>query len=174
MLVEVHGAEGARKAASQGAEGLVVRTPIADVAGVGQLPVLMYGPSLESATDSSADALVINASDDGADLARLAEQAAEAGLECVLKVRDEDDLERALEHLDPEIFLLTAEGADKEEHLARLLGLLPDIPAGKLAIAELADASRSEIEALERAGIDAVLVQAGDVEQLVGDSPPEV
>ena len=40
---------------------------------------------------------------------------------------------------------------------------LPDVPAGKLAIAELIGASRHEIAELERAGVDAVLVTAGDV-----------
>ena len=85
-----------------------------------------------------------------------------AGLECVVKVRDEEDLEEALEHLDPEIFLLSAEDADDEqEPLDRLLELLPDVPAGKLAIADLSSASRADVEELERAGVDAVVV-AGD------------
>ena len=76
--------------------------------------------------------------------------------------------------LDPEILLLTAERADDEQAaLDRLLQLLPDVPAGKLAIAELADASREDVEELERAGVDAVLV-SGDVEALVGDGVPDV
>jgi hypothetical protein len=53
-------------------------------------------------------------------------------------VRDEDELEEVLELVDPEILLLSAEDADDgQDHLERLLELLPDIPAGKLAIAEL-------------------------------------
>ena len=44
---------------------------------------------------------------------------------------------------------------------------------GKLAIAELAVASREDVEELERAGIDAVLV-SGDVAALVGDGVPDV
>ncbi|HXQ87180.1 MAG TPA: hypothetical protein VN746_10920, partial [Gaiella sp.] len=62
---------------------------------------------------------------------------------------------------------------EAQSPLDRVLELLPDVPAGKLAIAELVDASREDVEELERAGIDAVLV-AGDVEALVGDGVPDV
>ena len=55
-----------------------------------------------------------------------------------------------------------------------MLALLPDVPAGKLAIAELAFASRDDVLQLERAGFDAVLVAAGRVSELVGTRPPEV
>jgi hypothetical protein len=90
-------------------------------------------------------------------------------------VRDEDDLEHVLDAVDPEIFLLSAEEADEDQHhLDRLLELLPDVPAGKLAIAELVVASREEIAQLERAGVDAVVVTAGDIGPLVGDAPPQV
>ncbi len=79
-----------------------------------------------------------------------------------------------LEHVDPEILLLAADEADSEQApLDRLLELLPDVPAGKLAIAELSGASREDVEELERAGVDAVLV-SGDVEPLVGDAVPDV
>ena len=97
------------------------------------------------------------------------------GLECVIRVRDEDELEEVLELVDPEILLLSAEEADDgQDHLERLLELLPDIPAGKLAIAELAGASRADVLELERAGVDAVIVSGSDVESLVGDTLPEV
>ena len=98
----------------------------------------------------------------------------ELGIEVVVRVSDDDELARALDHVDPEILLLTAERAhDEQGPLDRLLELLPDVPAGKLAIAELADASREDVEELERAGVDAVLV-AGDVATLVGDAVPDV
>ena len=81
---------------------------------------------------------------------------------------------RAFDQVDPEIVLLTAERAEAAQApLDRLLELLPDVPAGKLAIAELAGASREDVEELERAGVDAVLV-SGDVEALVGDAVPDV
>jgi predicted TIM-barrel enzyme len=55
-----------------------------------------------------------------------------------------------------------------------VLDLLPDVPAGKLAIAELAGSSRDDIGALERAGFDGVIVDTRSVADLIGDAPPEV
>jgi len=93
----------------------------------------------------------------------------------VVEVRDEEELELALRELDPEIFLLSPSDADDdEEPLERVLDLLPDVPAGKLAIAELGSTTRDEVDALERAGVDAVLVSTGNVAELVGTAPPEV
>ena len=42
-----------------------------------------------------------------------------------------------------------------------MLQLLPDVPAGKLAIADVAVANRDEVLQLERAGFDAVLIPNG-------------
>ena len=90
-------------------------------------------------------------------------------------MRDEEELELALELLDPEIFLLSGEGSDEhDDPLDAVLELLPDVPAGKLAIADVAVASRHEVLALERAGMDAVLVPAGSVAGLVGHAPFDV
>jgi indole-3-glycerol phosphate synthase len=93
----------------------------------------------------------------------------------VVDVRDEDELELALEERDPEIFLLVA---DEDEHAAdpldAVLELLPDVPAGKLAIARVDVGSRDEVLALERAGIDAVLVTDGQIAHLVGEQPVDV
>ena len=59
-------------------------------------------------------------------------------LEHVVDVRDEEELELALERLDPEIFLLTAGDVDDDvDPLDAVLELLPDVPAGKLAIAQV-------------------------------------
>ena len=55
-----------------------------------------------------------------------------------------------------------------------MLDLLPDVPAGKLAIAELAASSADDVGALERAGFDGVIVEPRNVADLVGDAPPEV
>ncbi len=97
------------------------------------------------------------------------------GLEHVVDVRDEEELEHALEELDPEIFLLSGRNTDDgDDPLETVLELLPDVPAGKLAIAHVDAASRADVLALERAGIDAVLVETGLVEDLVGEHPPAV
>ena len=66
-------------------------------------------------------------------------------------------------------------GRGSGDLLDAVLELLPDVPAGKLAIARVDVSSREEVLALERAGIDAVLVLArGDVAGLVGHRPLEV
>jgi indole-3-glycerol phosphate synthase len=171
VLVHVRDADGARRAEQSGAEGIVISAADADVRPHTLLPLLAYGPEPEAA--AAADAVVLQAADEES-LHALAERCAELGLEIVVRVRDDDELGHAFEHVDPEIVLLTADTAEEAQSpLDRLLELLPDVPAGKLAIAELVDASREDVEELERAGIDAVLV-AGDVEALVGDGVPDV
>jgi len=55
-----------------------------------------------------------------------------------------------------------------------VLDLLPDVPAGKLAIAEVQIRSSEDVAALERAGVDAVIVEPGVVSQLAGGAAPEV
>jgi hypothetical protein len=172
VLVQVLDAEAARAAEQQGAEGVVVRLHAEGIRDATRLPVIWNG-LLEDATD--ADAVVLDVEVERERLAEIVDEVHSLGVECVLRVRDEEDLEHVLESVDPEILLLSAEEADDDErHLERLLGLLPDVPAGKLAIAELVAASRDDVAELERAGVDAVLVTAGDIGLLVGDAPPQV
>ena len=61
-------------------------------------------------------------------------------LELVVDVRDEDELERALERLDPEIFLLSAARGRRATTIrsSRCSRCCPTCPAGKLAIADVA------------------------------------
>jgi indole-3-glycerol phosphate synthase len=175
VLVEVGNGDAARRAEERGAEGIVVRGAHALLGEEIALPLLAYGPGPEDAAASAAAAVVVTLEgEDEEALPGLAGRCHELGLELVVRIRDDEELERVLGHLDPEILLLTAERAEPEQPaLDRLLELLPDVPAGKLAIAELADASREDVEMLERAGVDAVLV-TGDVEALVGDGVPDV
>jgi Indole-3-glycerol phosphate synthase len=172
VLVEVRDGESARAAEAQGAEGIVLRAAAVGVREATQLPILLYGVEAQA---PDADAFVVDVWTESPSLETVVDGASELGLECVVKVRDEGDLERALERVDPEILLLSVEEADSEHALLeRLLDLLPDIPAGKLAIAELESASRDDVEELERAGVDAVLVTGSDIGALVGEQPPEV
>lgn len=172
VLVEVADDDGARRAQEQGAEGLVVRRPSVRIRAGSDLPLLAFGTPGDV---GDVDALVVDVSEQGDELARVVEEAQARGLECVLLVRDEGELEEALDIVDPEILLLSADDADDgQNHLERLLELLPDIPAGKLAIAELAGARRDEVLELERAGVDAVIVSGSDVGSLVGDTLPDV
>jgi hypothetical protein len=157
-----------------GAEGVVVRGAAVG-RGVSELPVLAYTATPDEAAALGADAVVVAADTDDEELVTFADRAAELGLELVVRADDEDDVARVLESIDPEIFLLAAgpNGDDQEGPLERLLGLLPDVPAGKLAIAELSDATRADVEMLERAGIDAVVV-SGNIDELSGESVPDV
>jgi indole-3-glycerol phosphate synthase len=172
VLVEIADDAAARAAQDGGAEGLVVRA--IGFGAATDLPLLAYGLLPDDAAAGAADAVVLAPGDGEEALSGHVARCHELGIEVVVRVSDDDELARALDHVDPEILLLTAERADDEQApLDRLLELLPDVPAGKLAIAELSDASREDVEELERAGVDAVLV-VGDVETLVGDAVPDV
>lgn len=173
LLADVTGVDAAGMAASAGAEGIVARAGVAGLREATELPILWYGGAQEPAVEAGCDALVVAVDGLEADngrLERLYASAVETGLDCVVAVGDEDQLQIALERLDPEIFLLAApRGAEPLEHV---LGLLPDVPAGKLAVAELEATRREQIEDLERAGVDAVIVPAGAVERLAGEPTP--
>jgi indole-3-glycerol phosphate synthase len=178
VLVHVADADAAAAAEGQGAEGLVIDRPAGGLREATSLPVLFRGESPDEARTAGADGWVLIAEhhhDEGSELEERYARALRLGLECVIDVRDEEELELVLERIDPEIFLLSPrEAEDDEEALDRVLELLPDVPAGKLAIAELGATTRGEVVSLERAGIDAVLVAGGDVAHLVGGSAPEV
>src|SRR5581483_6312792 len=153
--------------------------PAAGIREATGLPILFRvdaAPDDASALGADACLLVVEENDDEGRLEELQERALGLGLEIVVDVHDEESLELALERIDPEIFLLSPRGADDHEKpLERVLDLLPDVPAGKLAIADLHDLTdREEVLALERAGVDAVLVGFADVAHLVGGAPPEV
>jgi hypothetical protein len=167
VLVEVADGSAAGTAEHQGADGLVVRGAARDMREASQLPLLFVGGVAE-AKAASADAVVIGPDPEAWEHARTLD------LECVVRVSDADDLGRTLEELDPELLLLSADPESREDPLEALLELLHDVPAGKLAIAELRDASADEVAELERAGVDAVVVTATDVAALVPAEPPEV
>lgn len=161
IIVCVEDADGARAAEAQGAKAVATRSYVEGIRAATSLPLLWIGdgPPVD------------------ADAARIRPDAEleQIHIEAVVDVRDAEELETALEEIDPEIFLLSARGGDGDEDpLDAVLELLPDVPAGKLAIAQVDVSTREEVLALERAGIDAVLVAGGEVESLVGDRPLEV
>ena len=167
ILVEVEDAAGATAAAKQGADALACRRGIHAVRASSQLPLLAFGSVLD-AKGVGADAIAI-----APDLA-LWDEANAYGLECVVRVLDADDLELALRSFDPEVFLLLADPDSDDDPLTLLLELLHDVPAGKLAIAELHDATADDVEELERSGVDAVLVSPGELSLLVPAGAPDV
>ena len=166
VIAHVSSVDEAQAAEAQGAEALAISAPLPGLRDATALPILWRGrPDWDAARKAGADAVVVEGDDLG------------HGFEIVASVSNEETLAEVLEQLDPEIFLLRApddDGQDVDEVFEAVLDLLPDVPAGKLAIAEVDVRTREEVEALERAGMDAVLVEGGDVAGLVGGVPPEV
>jgi hypothetical protein len=159
IIVRVSDVEGARAAEEQGAKALAVDVAIEAIREATSLPVLWLARSKHA----DADAVAIRPSD-----------RAEYDVETVVEVRDEDELEEVLETDDPEVFLISPKAGDEADPLELALELLPVVPAGKLAIADVDCGHRDEVLQLERAGFDAVLVAPGDIGSLVGHAPLDV
>ena len=151
------------------ADGALVAAVRAQVS----LPVVAEWPGNPPADLSGVDACLLPVDAERDWLDRVYDELREK-LEIAFHITDEEHLAIALEDFDPEIFVLAAPDADGEEALERVLDLLPDVPAGKLAIAELPDSGRDEVEALERAGFDGVIVEPDRLPELAPDEPPEV
>jgi indole-3-glycerol phosphate synthase len=146
-----------------GAEGVAVRAE--DVAGARArtgLPILARDGDPNAVAAAGADAVVVQyetTSDEGR-LEELYGTAYDLGLDFAVDVREEEELEEALERIDPEIVLISERGLDEgEEDLELTLDLLADVPAGKLVVSEARIVSYDQVVALERAGVDAILVQ---------------
>lgn len=164
MLVQVAAVGEIAAVEASGAEGVVAGAGAhAEIAAATSLPVLAGGDSPDGAEGADAWLLVAERHEDN-----LEEQYAAAqslGLECVVDVQDDEELALVLECIAPEIILLSPRGADAgEDAVDRVLELLPDVPAGMLAIAELRSATADDVRALERAGVDAVLVDVSRLE----------
>ena len=160
-------AASAKAAESHGADGLAAIDGVNAVRVTSPLPLLHLGRMFD-ATGAAAEAVVIKP-----DLA-MWDEAHALGLECVVRVSESEDLERALRYFDPEVFLLAVGEDADDDPLAVVLELLQDVPAGKLAIAELRDATPDDVSELERSGMDAVLVAHGGFAALAQDDPPDV
>jgi len=177
LIARVSAAGDAARVEEQGAEAVLVAATddgsLAQICEATNLPVLVAWPGELGTAPPQADACLLDVGEDLDLLARLSSELGDA-CELAFRIDDEERLESALEELDPEIFVLAAPDADGEEALEHVLDLLPDVPAGKLAIAELSASSRDDVGALERAGFDGVIVQPRSVADLVGDAPPEV
>ena len=178
VIAAVDDPDSARAAERQRAEALVVRGDPSAVREATSLPILWRADISFERASTAADAvmLVVDAlEDDDGRLEELHGRALELGLDCAVEVRNEEELEQALDRIDPEIFLLSPLEAEGDETpLEVVLDLLAAVPAGKLAIADLPLTTQDEVAELERAGVDAVIVHGGDISLLAGGPPPEV
>ena len=159
IIARVENADAARAAEAQGAKAVAVAHVIDGIRSATALPLLWLGHGAPADADASA----VRPGDHP-----------HHGVEAVAFVRDAEELEEALEGHDPEIFLLCADDGGDDDPIDAVLELLPDVPAGKLAIALVPVSSRDDVLALERAGMDAVLVSGGHVAELVGHAPVDV
>jgi indole-3-glycerol phosphate synthase len=174
VIAAVEDADAARAAESQRAEALIVRGNPTVVREATSLPILWRTEGrFDDAAGADAVTIPFTEDDDGFDGQH--RRALELGLDYAVEVRDEEALELVLERVDPEIFLLSpSESEGDDTPLDTVLDLLAAVPAGKLAIADLPVTTPHEVQELERAGCDAVIVRTRDLAPLVGDSPPEV
>lgn len=156
MLVGEVG-ELAALAESAGAEAVAVELQdVGRVRASTSLAILGHGGEPAEASASGADAWILRSGDE---LDERVATARELELDCAVEVRDEQTLEEVLESIDPDIILISERGlGDDEEDLERTLDLLADVPAGKLVISEARVIAREQVVALERAGVDAILV----------------
>lgn len=178
VIAAVAGPDAATAAEAQRAEAVVVDRDPGPVRTATTLPILCRGGEGLERVSGGGDAYVVvfeTLADDAGRLEELYRRVSDLGLECVVDVRNEEELEQALDRVDPEIFLLSPRGGDGHEGpLDCVLDLLPNVPAGKLAVADLPLATPQELVELERAGVDAVIVDGAAVAQLVGGPPHEV
>jgi indole-3-glycerol phosphate synthase len=158
----------AKAADESGAEALAVASvsDVERVRAVSGLPVLLRRRirslgELEEAERAGADAIVFGLADfdeEDGELEKLHGEALSRELDCAIEVDDDETLEIALERVEPDIFAIASPGDDHGEAFERTLDVLPDVPAGKLVISESRGIVREQLLALERAGVDAILV----------------
>ena len=142
LVVAVDGPDEAQAAEAHGAEALLADGEVDAIRAATALPIL-------TAAGMAGDARIVRPGDEDLELG--------AGVELVFQVARGEELEEALERFDPELLVLAAR--DAEDPLAHVLDLLSDVPAGKLAIADIVGVTQAQIDELERAGVDAVLVR---------------
>jgi indole-3-glycerol phosphate synthase len=131
-----------------------------------RLPVLHKGVLIDpyqlyESRLSGADGVVLIAAafdDDEDGFVRMQSVAGELGLDVVVEVAEEEEIEVALELLDPDSFLVENRLGDKGFDLERTFSLLEEVPAGKVVLSEGGIRTRDQVLALERAGVDAAIL----------------
>jgi indole-3-glycerol phosphate synthase len=101
--------------------------------------------------------LIVRALEDR-ELRAMYEEARGLDLDCLVEVHEAEELQRALE-LDADVIGINNRNLDSGVvDVSTTYELMPDVPAGKTAVAESGISSRAELEELERVGVDAVLI----------------
>jgi indole-3-glycerol phosphate synthase len=112
----------------------------------------------ESAVAGADAVLLIVAALDAPELARLHREARALDLDVLVEVHDEEELKVALQ-VDAEVIgINNRDLTDFTVDVERTYEVLSDIPAGKIVVSESGFSAREQIDALDRVGVDAVLV----------------
>ena len=139
------------------------------------LPVLHKGVLIdpyqlyESRLGGADGVVLIAEAFDGEDeqFAEMQMVAAQLGLDVVVEVADEDEVEHVLELLDPDSFLIqNLRPGRQDADFEHTFSLLEEVPAGKVVLSEGGIRHRDQVAALESAGVDAAVL--GDWVQRLG------
>jgi indole-3-glycerol phosphate synthase len=126
---------------------------------------------LLEAVAAGADAvLLIVAALERGELARLHEEATRLGLAAIVEVHNATELETAAELRAPIIGINNRDLTTLEVTLRTTFELLPRVPEMSTVVAESGFSTRSELDRLAEAGVDAVLIgealmRSGDIER---------
>jgi indole-3-glycerol phosphate synthase len=112
----------------------------------------------ESLADGADAILLIVAALSFEELRSLHDLAGELGLDAVIEVHDADEMARAIEIGARIIGINNRDLATLEVDTARALELYPSVPSDALAVAESGYRERAQLDQLQAAGVDAVLI----------------
>jgi indole-3-glycerol phosphate synthase len=114
---------------------------------------------VETAAFGADALLLIVAALEPSALAELYAEAKSFDLDVLVEIHDADELEIALEAVDPDMIGINNRNlTDFTVDTARTHELLTDVPAGKTVVAESGFYAREQVDELERVGVDAVLI----------------
>ena len=102
--------------------------------------------------------LLIVAALDAAQLGDFSQLAAELGIDALIEVHNQRELEAALELAPPLLGINNRNLATFRTRIATTLDLLPAVPAGTLVVSESGIGSREDVVRLTAAGVTALLV----------------
>ena len=113
---------------------------------------------LEARAAGADAALLIVAALDQDRLHHLMGVASDLGMDCLVEVHDEDEVRRAVDAGAEVIGINNRDLHSLEVDLDTTFELLADVPAGTVVVAESGITRAEDVENLEKAGVDAILV----------------
>ena len=136
-------------------------------------PVAIFSALLGGAVAGADAVLLIVAALEDEVLTDLHAAALELDLDVLVEVHTPEELQRALEAVDPDLIgINNRDLGDMSVDVERTHELLADVPAGKTVVSESGFRTRDQLDDLERVGVDAVLIgetlmRAPDIEAAV-------